>query len=468
MARCEETKAVQSDWKSIDRWIMGEAWTGSRIQPHLAELCDRIGPRWSSSDAEWEAIRYLWDQMEHDGLEQVGVEEYPLDTWSWSEAEAHVGEDGRPIDILPFNRCPPVDLQGSIVDVGHGTSREIEAVRAVLPGAVAVMALAHEPFTPRIPHSLRLTRLAEAGAAAAVAVETKSGRRMEYHSAGDWRDRERHEHPLPTIVTTREDGALLRRLAEAGKTLHLQVASRFYTTRSANVAGVLQGTLWPGEHLLLGGHHDTVYGSPGGNDNASGTIAVLETARVLARLRAETGVAPGRSIRFVTFGAEEQGFRGAFAYVDRHYRDEARPRLAINLDELSTGHMKGMVLAFPHLRPLVQKQFDAMGDGLQCHVMAQLDPSSDHYPFLRAGIDAAHLWRWRFYGRHADAEYHHEPGDTADKVNVRELKEYVGQLARILLRLSHLPPEQWPENTMTSEQVQARLAEERGSVVRVF
>jgi hypothetical protein len=100
--------------------------------------------------------------------------------------------------------------------------------------------------------------------------------------------------------------------------------------------------------------------------------------------------------------------------------------------------------------------------------MAQLDPSSDHFPFLRAGIDAAFLWRWRFYGRHADAEYHHERGDTSDKVHVPQLKEYIGQLARLLLRLSHVPPQEWPENPLTADQVQARLEKERGSVVRVF
>jgi len=455
------------DWQSLDRWIMGEAWTGARIDAHLTELCARVGPRWSSSEAEWQAIHYLHHQMQACGLEQVAIEEFPLDTWSWSQAEARVVEDGRLIDLLPFNRCPPVDLRASLVDVGYGTPREVEAARSDLPGAVAVMRLAHEPFSPPLPHSLRLTQLAQAGAAAAVAVELKSGRRMEYHSASDWRDPDLNEHPLPTVVTSREDGALLGKLARAGKTLHLKVDSRFYSAPSANVAGELTGARWPEERLVLCGHHDTVYGSPGGNDNASGTIAILETARVLAALQAETGVAPGRSIRFVTLSGEEQKFQGAFAYVARHYQ-ETRPRLAINLDELSTGHMKGLVLAFPHLRPLVQGQLDTLGDGLQCHVMAQLDPSSDHYPFLRAGIDAAFMWRWRFYGRHADAEYHHERGDTADKVNVRELKEYVGQLARILLRLSHVPPEQWPENPLTPEQVRARLEGERGTVVRVF
>ena len=130
--------------------------------------------------------------------------------------------------------------------------------------------------------------------------------------------------------------------------------------------------------------------------------------------------------------------------------------------------MKGVVLSFTHLCDFVQGQMDTMGDGLKCHVMSQLDATSDHFPFLRQGIDAAHLWRWRFRGRHADADYHHEPADTADKLNVRELKEYAGQLARLLLRLSHQAPEQWPVNTLKKETVKQRLHEERETVVRVY
>jgi hypothetical protein len=120
------------------------------------------------------------------------------------------------------------------------------------------------------------------------------------------------------------------------------------------------------------------------------------------------------------------------------------------------------------LRAAVQGQLDSMGDGLQCHVMAQLDSTSDHFPFLRQGVDAAHLWRWRFHGRHADANYHHEEADTLDKLNVRELKEYAGQLARLLLRLSHISPEDWPQNPQTADAVRERIEAERGTVVRVF
>jgi hypothetical protein len=456
------------DWPSVDRWLMGEAWTGSLIQRRLVELCDNIGPRWSSSEAEWQTIRYIQNQFVVASLDEVAVEEYPLQTWAYERAEARLVEENRPIELLPFNRCPSFSHQGPLLDVGYGTAREIEQARERLPGAVAVMLMVYEPFTPPVTLGQRLKWLAEAGAGAAVVIDRKSGRRFEYHTATDWREAGLDEHPLPTVVTSREDGALLRRLAGAGKALSLAVKSQFYEAPSANVYGELRGSLWPEEHLLLAGHHDTVFGSAGGNDNSSGLIAVLETARVLARLRTETGLAPGRSIRFVTYSAEEQKLQGSTAYVERHYGPERPPRLAINLDELSTGHMKGLVLAFPQLRNLIQAQLDSLNDGLQCHVMAQLDASSDHYPFILAGLEAAHLWRWRFYGRHADADYHHESADTADKVNVRELKEYVGQLARLLLRLSFIPPMEWPENPVTPAQVQARLENEKGTVIRVF
>ena len=199
-----------------------------------------------------------------------------------------------------------------------------------------------------------------------------------------------------------------------------------------------------------------------------GSFAVLETARLLSDLCRSTGRAPGRAIRFVTFSAEEQSLQGSAAYVEEHCLSaEDQPRLALNLDELSTGFIKGLVLGFPHLRELVQEQFDSMREELVCHVMTQLDGGSDHFPFLRAGIDAAHLWRWRFHTPHPDSGFHHEAADTADKINIRELKEYVGCIARLLLRLADVPPDRWPRNDITAADVGARLERERSSVARV-
>ena len=65
--------------------------------------------------------------------------------------------------------------------------------------------------------------------------------------------------------------------------------------------------------LLIGAHYDTVPGSPGADDNASGLAVMLECARVLSQVQRR------RSIIFVAFDAEESqpvvGLHGSRAYV---------------------------------------------------------------------------------------------------------------------------------------------------------
>jgi hypothetical protein len=460
------------NWHQIDRFLMGEAWAGSRVTQYRDHLCYEVGPRWGGSDGDRRAAEFIRDEMEANGLTSARLEEFTIHTWDHGAAEAIVAETGQAIAIKPFLRCPPFELTAPLVDVGFGTPREIEALGSRLRGAVAIMSLAPEPFTPPMPHTARLKLLAEAGATAAVVVEVKTGGRMEYRSAGDWRAVPGTvEHPLPTVITSREDGGVLRREASRGHTIRLRVESRFFDAQAQNTVAELPGELWPGEHVIVAGHHDTVLGTPGGNDNTSGTVAVMEAARALAALKRETGVGPGRAIRFATWSGEEQGLQGAYAYVAKHHGKDGRkspPRFALNLDELSTGHMKGVVAMFLHLRDFMQRQLDTMGDGLKCHVQGPLDSNSDHFPFVRAGIPAGILWRWRFYGRHADSEFHHEIGDSADKLNVRELKEYAGQIARLMLRLSHVPPEDWPKNPVTAAQIEERVKREIGTHVPVM
>ena len=69
-------------------------------------------------------------------------------------------------------------------------------------------------------------------------------------------------------------------------------------------------SLAPGEpHLVVGAHIDSVSGSPGADDNASGVAAIMEAARVLAN--AQLGV----RVDFVFFTNEESGRIGSAAYA---------------------------------------------------------------------------------------------------------------------------------------------------------
>jgi hypothetical protein len=73
-----------------------------------------------------------------------------------------------------------------------------------------------------------------------------------------------------------------------------------YQVRNLEVR--LTGNDTAGETVVVGAHYDSVVGSPGANDNASGAAAVLELAHLLK------GSTPRKTIRFVLFVNEEPPF----------------------------------------------------------------------------------------------------------------------------------------------------------------
>lgn len=86
------------------------------------------------------------------------------------------------------------------------------------------------------------------------------------------------------------------------------------------------------EVVIVGGHHDTVYHAQGAVDDTSGTASVLEMARQLSEIVNETGK-PERTLRFCTWGGEEEGLYGSRAYVQA-FQNSLRDnlRLYMNLD----------------------------------------------------------------------------------------------------------------------------------------
>ena len=70
----------------------------------------------------------------------------------------------------------------------------------------------------------------------------------------------------------------------------------------ANVEATFRGTKLPEEIVLVGGHYDTVFDSPGANDNASGVALLLAVAE---HLKVNP---PERTVRVVFFVNEEWPF----------------------------------------------------------------------------------------------------------------------------------------------------------------
>ena len=80
--------------------------------------------------------------------------------------------------------------------------------------------------------------------------------------------------------------------------------------------------------ILVGAHYDTVPGSPGADDNATGVAALLEIARALT-------LAPPRSpIQLVAFDLEEYGLAGSRYYAQHLHQQGLSLRLMLSLEML--------------------------------------------------------------------------------------------------------------------------------------
>ena len=94
--------------------------------------------------------------------------------------------------------------------------------------------------------------------------------------------------------------------------------------------GILPGQT--DELIIFGGHHDTVYNGAGAVDDTSGTATVLELARQFANM-AESKGEPYYTMKFCTWGGEEEGLHGSKAYVASYMAQlQENLRIYINLD----------------------------------------------------------------------------------------------------------------------------------------
>lgn len=80
--------------------------------------------------------------------------------------------------------------------------------------------------------------------------------------------------------------------------------------------------------ILVGAHYDTVFDSPGADDNATGLAVLLELARHFSAYPAP------RPLRFVAFDLEEYGLSGSRAYAESLKAQRQPLRLMLSLEML--------------------------------------------------------------------------------------------------------------------------------------
>lgn len=176
-------------------------------------------------------------------------------------------------------------------------------------------------------------------------------------------------------------------------------------TTQYNVVATIPGTVYPDQYIVVGGHHDSISGNsdpftlaPGADDNASGSVAALEMARVMMA----SGYQPRTSIRFVTFAAEEFGLWGSKHYAQNALENAQNIRLMMNHDMIANQTSPGawQVRLMPYDGSLEHSayasQITEQYTDLETYYGNSNSGSSDSHPFWQRGYHVIYFFESDF------------------------------------------------------------------------
>jgi hypothetical protein len=222
----------------------------------------------------------------------------------------------------------------------------------------------------------------------------------------------------------------------------------------ANVIGRLEGSEFPDQWIVVGGHYDSrninnnaggAADTPGADDNASGCSGVIEAARAIAPFK------PRRSIVFMCYAGEEQGLHGSTGHVNAltGAGQLGQVRAMLNMDMIGWSADAGLGVILGTRIDVGtpadnQALVDLVGDAGLTYAPA-LNPAfiqkttntccSDHMPYINAGrpglmsIHRGSAGAYPHYHRSSDTPAN--LGPFAEAIGTAIVRMNVAALARL-------------------------------------
>ncbi|MBW3656507.1 MAG: M20/M25/M40 family metallo-hydrolase, partial [Gemmatimonadetes bacterium] len=341
--------AAQESWTTNDpvlRAIWSEGMERSRLEPMAQALLDSIGPRLTGSPGQLAAHEWAAAQFRGWGIE---ARNETYGSWvGWRRGTAHVDlvqPRVRSLEarLLAWSPGTAGAVTGEVVVIPEvadtaAAQRWLGSVRGkfVLAAAEAVtcrpienwqqwaqpqtlrrlaqdVARADSSWRRRLsqlrvqPSQVEML-LARSGAAGVVTSEWTGG----------WGTQRVHDAlglPLAVLAVTCEDFGLLHRLASRGQGPVIRVDAHAEFTGAApamNTIATIPGRALRSEYVVLSAHFDSWDAASGATDNGTGTLVMMEAARILRAVHPN----PKRTIVVGLWGGEEQGLNGSRAFAE--------------------------------------------------------------------------------------------------------------------------------------------------------
>ena len=191
-----------------------------------------------------------------------------------------------------------------------------------------------------------------------------------------------------------------------------------------NLHATLAGDAPGGATIVIGAHYDSVPGSPGANDNATGVAMVLAAARHLADIDCRT-----RDVSFVLFDQEEIGLVGSDRFAALLAARGTEVHAVHTIDQMGWDGDGDRALELERPDPGLYELYarSAIDAGMSLTLTVTETGQTDHVSFRARGFDAIGLTEEFVSGD--TTPHYHLPGDTFETVSL----DYLASSSELLL-----------------------------------
>ncbi|MDI6765835.1 MAG: M28 family peptidase [Bacteroidota bacterium] len=215
----------------------------------------------------------------------------------------------------------------------------------------------------------------------------------------------------------------------------------YASTWQKNVIATIPGTVNPSAEIIVGGHFDSYSSNlsqaPGADDNASGTTAAIEMARVLKLINYQ----PRLTLRFIGFAAEEVGLKGSYDYAVKARQQWRDIKVMMNYDMIgnrNTSQPDRDVYvvwysgseAYSNLHAAMMRTYTTLNPVLTTSYRS----GSDSWSFYQKAYKTV------FCIEHDFSPYYHSPNDLIQYLEIPYARDIIKSGLAMLLTLDQLPP----------------------------
>lgn len=187
-------------------------------------------------------------------------------------------------------------------------------------------------------------------------------------------------------------------------------------TLCQNIIAVKVGTVKPEYQIIVGAHYDSVDGSPGADDNGSGTIAVIKIAEILSQIETDM------TFKFILYDAEEEGLHGSHHHADLVHQNGDSLVLMFNMDMIGAAGNEDQANVYHGTYTDHAEIYEYLADSLLDGFIAPPSGpsgSTDHVPYFEYGYNVIDLMEYNF------STVYHTPNDKITNMNMAYMTKMV-------------------------------------------